>query len=149
MTHAEGGDGLCVAHGKPVQVLSTFDASEVRVLIEQAHALSKQGLYVVGGLSYEAATVFDSALTVCTSSDFPLLEFHAFEPNQLSLLGQSQLEQLPDASRFMPWVDQQTGQRYQQTYLQVRQAIEAGEFYQINLTTRLLTGNPLLDAWDV
>ena len=45
MTQAEGDDGLCVAHGKPVRVLSTFDANEVRGMIEQAHEWSKQGLY--------------------------------------------------------------------------------------------------------
>lgn len=149
MTHAEGDDGLCVVHGEPLQVLSTFDADEVRPLIEQAHDLSRQGLYVVGGLSYEAAAVFDAALPVCVSHTFPLLEFHAFEPGQLSVLGKSQLQRLPETSQFMPWLDQQPGQRYQDTYQQVRQAIEAGEFYQINLTTRLKAANPLLDAWDV
>lgn len=149
MTQAEGDDGLCVAHGKPVRVLSTFDANEVRGMIEQAHEWSKQGLYVVGGLSYEAAPVFDAALPVCMPHNFPLLEFHAFEPNQVSVLGKSQLQQLPSASKFMPWLDQQTGQRYQETYKQVRQAIEAGEFYQINLTTRLKAANPRLDAWAV
>ena len=34
MTQAEGDDGLCVAYGKPVQVLSTFDANQVRGMIE-------------------------------------------------------------------------------------------------------------------
>ncbi|MDP3272428.1 chorismate-binding protein [Limnobacter sp.] len=149
MTQAEGDDGLCVARGKPVRVLSTFDANEVRGMIEQAHEWSKQGLYVVGGLSYEAAPVFDAALPVCMPHNFPLLEFHAFEPNQVSVLGKSQLQQLPSASKFMPWLDQQTAQRYQETYKQVRQAIEAGEFYQINLTTRLKAANPRLDAWAV
>lgn len=147
MTHAEVADGLCVAHGEPVQVLSTFDSSEVKAMIARAHHLSKQGLYVVGGLSYEAAPVFDSALRVCASNHFPLLEFHAFEPKQVSVLSQSQLQRLPLESHFMPWVDQQTSQQYEEIYQQVRQAIETGEFYQINLTTRLKASNPRLDAW--
>ncbi|MEW6204357.1 MAG: chorismate-binding protein [Pseudomonadota bacterium] len=147
MTHAEVVDGLCVAYGEPVQVLSTFNSSEVKAMIAHAHDLSRQGFYVVGGLSYEAAPVFDSALPVRASNHFPLLEFHAFEPKQVSVLAQSELQRLPIESKFMPWLDQQTSQHYQETYQQVQQAIEAGEFYQINLTTRLKAANPRLDAW--
>ncbi|VWX37556.1 Aminodeoxychorismate synthase, component I [Limnobacter sp. 130] len=147
MTHAEGADGLCVAHGKPVRVLSTFDPGQVRTLIEQAHDLSNQGLYVVGGLSYEAASAFDPALIVCDSPDFPLLEFHAFEPTQVSLLGMCDLQCLPLDHALLPWLDQQNYDNYHDTYQQVQQAIEAGEFYQINLTTRLIADNPKLDAW--
>ncbi|MCR2746293.1 chorismate-binding protein [Limnobacter parvus] len=147
MTQPDGPDGLRVATGEAVEVLSTVDSTAVCALIEQAHALARQGYYVLGGLSYEAAPVFDTSLPVCASIDFPLLEFHAFQPNQVELWPTSKLKALDPTHTFSPWQDSQNFADFANSYAEVRKAIEAGEFYQINLTTRLKARNSHQDAW--
>lgn len=147
MTHADVSDGLCVALGQPVHVLVSHSLDEVADVLEQAHALAKQGMYVVGGLSYEAAPAFDSSLQVCSNPRFPLIEFHAFEVAQVNLIPREQLETLGPESQFYPWQDSQSHFEYSNSFQQVREAIEAGEFYQINLTTRLNARSSGQDAW--
>lgn len=147
MTHADGPDGLCVALGQPERVLCTYALDEVVHILEQAHALAKQGMYVVGGLSYEAAPAFDSSLLVCSNLQFPLIEFHAFHAAQVSVLPFEQLQPLASETRFFPWQDRQSHRDYSNVFQQIRNAIEAGEFYQINLTTRLKACSAGQDAW--
>lgn len=147
MTHSDGPEGLCVASGQPVRVLSTSVLGEVALILEQAHALSKQGMYVVGGLSYEAAPAFDASLRVCASPQCPLIEFHAFDAGQISILPLAQLHTLAAEIPFFPWQDRQSHSDYSNSFRQVRKAIEEGEFYQINLTTRLQARSAGLDPW--
>lgn len=147
MTHADVPEGLCVASGPPVEVLRTCSLDAVRLLIDKAHALAKQGMYVVGGLSYEAAPAFDPSLQVCETSDFPLLEFHVFEPGQVSVWSMKQVQPMGQGTLFHPWQDVQTSEAYGDNFEQVQRAIEAGEFYQINLTTRLKARREQHDSW--
>lgn len=149
MTHEEGPEGLYVASGLPVAVFSTFDLSEVAARIEQANALALQGMTVVGGLAYEAAPAFDEALAVQASSGFPLLEFHAFNADQISFLPLNQLQRLPPNAVCHPWRDLQSHAEYVHSFEQIQKAIEAGEFYQINLTTRLKAHSAHVDAWQL
>lgn len=147
MTHPDRAEGLCVACGQPVHVLVTYALNEVAHILEQAHALSKQGMYVVGGLSYEAAPAFDSSFQVCSNPQFPLIEFHAFDAGQVTLVSLKQLQTLAPESWFFPWQDRQPHGDYSHSFQQIRRAIEAGEFYQINLTTRLKARSAGQDAW--
>lgn len=109
--------------------------------------MAVQGFYVVGGLSYEAAPAFDPSLSVCASTGFPLLEFHAFSQDQVEFLALDKLQAMDSATDFSPWVDIQTHANYAKAFGLVRQAIEAGDFYQINLTTRLHAKNTHQVAW--
>ena len=147
MTHADGPDGLCVATGQPVEVLRTYSLDAVSPLIDRAHALAMQGRYVVGGLSYEAAPAFDASLHVCADPAFPVLEFHVFDAAQVSVWPMSILQAMDQGAFFHPWQDVQTSASYADNFEQVRHAIEAGEFYQINLTTRLKARREQLDSW--
>lgn len=104
-------------------------------------------MYVVGGLSYEAAPAFDPSLQVCETSDFPLLEFHVFEPGQVSVWSMKQVQPMGQGTLFHPWQDVQTSEAYGDNFEQVQRAIEAGEFYQINLTTRLKARREQHDSW--
>lgn len=149
MTHEEGPEGLYVARGLPVEIISTFDLGEVAAKIEHAHSLALQGMTVVGGLAYEAAPAFDEALAVQVTSGFPLLEFQAFNADQISFLPLVQLQSLPPIVECHPWRDSQTHAEYVESFDKVRQAIEAGEFYQINLTTRLNATSGHLDPWQL
>lgn len=136
-----------MATGESIEVLSTVESTAVCALIEKAHALARQGLYVVGGLSYEAAPALDASLPVCASTNFPLLEFHAFQPSQVELWPSNKLKALDPTHAFSPWQDSQHFAGYADSFAEVRKAIEAGEFYQINLTTRLKARNGCQDAW--
>lgn len=147
MTHADGPEGLCVATGAAVKILLAHELNDVSHTIEQAHALAKQGLYVVGGLSYEAAPAFDPSLKVQANPEFPLLEFHAFDVAQVSVWPLEKLLGLMPGVLLSPWQDPQNYSEYDAVFERVRLAIEAGEFYQINLTTRLKSRNTHLDAW--
>jgi len=147
MTNAHGPEGLCVAIGKPVTVLGSIALNEVVPILEQAHDLSRQGMVVVGGLSYEAAAAFDASLQVRSNPRFPLIEFHAFEAEQVRVCPREQLQALAIHGQFFPWQDQQSHSDYSDSFQQVRKAIEAGEFYQINLTTRLKAQSGGIDAW--
>ena len=147
MTNAHGPEGLCVAIGKPVTVLSSIAPNEVVPILEQAHDLSRQGMVVVGGLSYEAAAAFDTSLQVRSNPNFPLIEFHVFYAEQVCVCPREQLQALAIDGQFFPWQDQQTHGEYSDSFQQVRKAIEAGEFYQINLTTRLKAPSGGIDAW--
>lgn len=149
MTHADGPDGLYVACGLPAKVISTFDLNEVAAKIEQVQALALQGMTVVGGLTYEAAPAFDSSLAIQPNDSFPLLEFHAFSVDQISFLPLNQLQVFPSSLAFHPWCDEQTHAEYVESFEKVRKAIEVGEFYQINLTTRLKAKSGQLDAWQL
>ncbi|MBU0783947.1 MAG: chorismate-binding protein [Gammaproteobacteria bacterium] len=147
MTRADVSEGLCVASGSPVEVLRTCSLDAINPMIDKAHALARQGMYVVGGLSYEAAPAFDPSLQVCETGDFPLLEFHAFEPGQISVWSMNQIKAMAPGALFHPWQDGQTSAAYGENFARVRRAIEAGEFYQINLTTRLKARCEQRDSW--
>lgn len=149
MTHADGPEGLHVASGLPATVISTFDLNDVAAKIEQAQALALQGMTVVGGLSYEAAPAFDDSLAVQSGSGLPLLEFHAFNADQISFLPLNELQGLSSEAVCHPWCDEQTHAEYVESFEKVRKAIEAGEFYQINLTTRLNAKSGHVDAWQL
>ena len=149
MTQADGPEGLCIASGLPAKIITTFDLHDVPSRIEQAHALALQGMAVVGGLTYEAAPAFDKSLAVQSGSGFPLLEFQAFNADQISLLPFNQLQGLSSNVACNPWCDEQTHVEYVESFEKVRKAIEAGEFYQINLTTRLKAKSGQIDAWQL
>jgi para-aminobenzoate synthetase / 4-amino-4-deoxychorismate lyase len=149
MTLPDGPEGLCVANGHASKVLCTYDLTEVPALIEQAHNLAKRGMAVVGGLAYEAAPAFDASLPVHANPEFPLLEFHAFNADQIEFWPTAKLQVLGNDCQFFPWLDTQQFSEYSSTFEAVRQAIEEGEFYQINLTTRLKSYSNGQDAWAV
>ncbi|HEX4856791.1 MAG TPA: chorismate-binding protein [Limnobacter sp.] len=147
MSGPGGADSLLVAHGAPEQVLVAYEAALVPVLLDRAHELARQGRYVVGGLSYEAASAFDSSLSTHAACNFPLLEFHVFMPTQVSRVEASSLLPLPNDTRFSPWTDKLGLSGFYENFEKIRQAILDGEFYQLNFTTRLHSRSPSLDAW--
>jgi para-aminobenzoate synthetase/4-amino-4-deoxychorismate lyase len=147
MTHVNGPQGLCVANGDPIELLTVRWQEDLIDQIKQAQAMANSGFYVVGGLSYEAASAFDPALKVCPLSDFPLLEFHVFDPKQISILPVDQIRGMTERSGFLPWRDLHNTSEYSDWFLQIKKAIEAGEFYQINITTRLETDCHQIDSW--
>lgn len=139
--------GVCVALGLPVHVLSTHDVQQVEQLLTQAQQYAQGGRVVVGGLTYEAAPAFDAALQVQPSGQLPLLHFHVYSTDQVHCVPNHQLTALQPCADLSPWLDEQTLDQFLGRMAHVKQAIKAGEFYQINLTTRLRADAPQVSAW--
>lgn len=135
------GAGLYVACRPPTQQFSTSKLEEVPNLLRKAHAASKQGAYVVGGLTYEAAPALDPALPGCAGAPgLPLAVFLVFDPAAVQFFDDATLfnTDLVCTALESPWAMRtSTGLALDQIE-QVRQAIAQGDFYQINLTTRLI-----------
>ena len=110
---------------------------EVRAVIAQAEAAARAGAWVLGGLRYEAAAAFDTALGTHDGAA-PLAEFAVYDtppepwPEGPSAhtghLGWQDVE--PDATSAIE---------------RIRDYIQAGDCYQVNLTTRLRAAAGELD----
>lgn len=147
MTRSNPQAALCVALGCPQQVFEAHQLADVHKVIALAQQSAVAGNYVVGGVAYEAAPAFDPALPVQPSPGFPLAEFHVFSPSQIELWSTAKLSGLAPSDGFNPWLSVSSGHDFNRAFNQVRVAIEQGEFYQINLTTRLRANNSHHESW--
>ncbi|HEX4880628.1 MAG TPA: chorismate-binding protein [Limnobacter sp.] len=139
---------LHVARGKPVCSVSTRDLADVPSVLSSVSDLAAAGHWVVGGLAYEAAPALDSSLQVhAPSAQLPLAVFAAYTPDQVHRVSVDQLAAQALDSVFQPWLDTQPLSLYRQSFEAIQQAIEAGEFYQINFTTRLQAACPPVNPW--
>ncbi|MFN7835888.1 MAG: chorismate-binding protein [Burkholderiaceae bacterium] len=108
------------------------ETAEVPFILEQAFQAARNGLTVVGWVSFDAAPAFDSALTVRPAAGFPVALFAAFaEPQPAPTTGRGSYE------LTRPWADALSDKGFAQAMCEVRDAIAAGRYYQLNLTTRL------------
>ena len=105
---------------------------EVGSVIDAAYAAAQQGAWVLGGLRYEAACAFDSAMPACQTGE-PLAEFAVFEcapqewpPNPTGA-----------GALCTPWLDEQSATQETELIEAIREHIRDGHCYQVNLTTRL------------
>ncbi|WP_370260960.1 chorismate-binding protein [Limnobacter sp.] len=146
---SDGSDahGLRVAMGEPLHAVQAMALAEVKAAVQQASDWAMQGLWVVGAVAYEAAPAFDPSLVTRTvAGHAPLAYFAAYRPSQihnLPLLQQAESQ----AQAFEPWLDSMPLQDYLERFADIRAAIESGEFYQINFTTRLQAKSSSLDPW--
>ena len=131
-------DSLClnIAQGKPFALIQAHHLSEVQAAVQKAHEAALHGHVVVGGLAYEAAGAFDAALHTCPACG-PLALFHVYSSSQVQAVPVSQLHGELDLANFQPWLDGNDFEHYQRQFNNIREEIEQGEYYQINLTTRL------------
>jgi len=123
-----------------VAVIEAWSADQVRPAIERVQAEAAAGRWCVGGLAYEAAPAFDPALPVRPADPaWPLVWFGVYEAPQTGPATASE-----PATRI-DWRPDWTRQTYITRAEAARQAMAAGECYQINLTTALqgaLAGDP-------
>jgi para-aminobenzoate synthetase/4-amino-4-deoxychorismate lyase len=129
----EDGERVCGAYFEPpARWLRAHRAEEVAAVLDAAHQASRDGAWVLGGLRYEAAAAFDSAISVHASL-LPLAEFAVYEAAPLSW---------PAAVAFegpltSDWQDVQSEPAEAAQIERIREWIRAGDCYQVNLTTRL------------
>ncbi len=92
----------------------------------------RDGFHAAGYVAYEAAPAFDRALTAHGSSPVPLVCFGLFRSSEAA----SPLEDLaPPASAR--WAPSASSAEHARGVSEIREAIAAGETYQINYTFRL------------
>ncbi|MFY8117134.1 MAG: chorismate-binding protein [Roseateles sp.] len=115
----------------PAQRLLAHTAAELPAVIAAAHAASRTGAWVLGGLRYEAAAALDPSLET-EAPDGPLAEFQVWQVEP-----QAWPEAEPVVQPLSDWRD--LGEPSAQTAAieRVREWIRAGDCYQVNLTTRL------------
>nr|WP_315465021.1 aminodeoxychorismate synthase component I [uncultured Rhodoferax sp.] len=121
-----------LAFGEPQQVLAARTLDEVRPVLEQVDALSRQGLWCVGYVRYEAAPAFDAALQV-HAAEGPLLWFgvHA-QP-----LADADVPQPTGPEPYVPWTPRIRREAFDANMARIHEAIAAGDFYQLNYTAQL------------
>ena len=137
--HTGAAGALRCAFEAPLEVLVARTLDEVRPLLARVDALSREGLWCVGYVRYEAAPAFDTALAV-HPADGPLACFGIYESAQAwpQTVTTDEARAQWQASLARPEFDRQMQQ--------IHAAITAGELYQLNYTAPLhgeLQGDPM------
>jgi para-aminobenzoate synthetase/4-amino-4-deoxychorismate lyase len=137
----------------PVEEIITYQHEKSLDCFDRISKLSKQGLYLVGYVAYEAMTDFLKS----GNSDFPVLHFYAF--SERKSLGAADFENdiLPilrksDGRTFFPDRDKidmvenplivydfqvnETFASYQEKILKIKQYQRQGDTYQVNFTMK-------------
>jgi len=128
----KGGAARPLLFRNPARVITAHTVAEVPGAMAAVEQGLREGLYAAGCVSYEAAPAFDPALVTQRSSGFPLVCFGLFsavEDAQALASGP-----LPAAVSWTPALSQA---RHASDVATVREAIAAGDTYQINYTFRL------------
>ena len=113
----------------PARTYVTFDRKEVPQILDIVENSSKEGLYVAGFVSYEAASSFDLALKHHQLKDTPLAwftEFRATRPFELT-----ENDDAIELSRVTE------GEDFISSVLRIKDFLERGDVYQVNLTQKL------------
>ena len=121
---------LRCAFGTPVEVLAAHQPDEVVPLLDRVDALARSGLWCVGYVAYEAASAFDPALT----THAPIGPLAWFGVHEKSLPWPTEPA---SGSAEVRWHNPLSRPRFDAAMASIHDAIAAGEFYQVNYTTRL------------
>ncbi|MFO1318740.1 MAG: chorismate-binding protein [Burkholderiales bacterium] len=142
-----------LAFRSPLRWVVARRLDEVAAVLDEAHSLSRQGRWCVGWVTYEAAAGLDPAFVpgnhVHPHAEGALAAFAVFD----QAVEWSDDDESPAGWRTEPWRSdllEASGTRPTPHFTQlvdtIRQRIADGDFYQVNLTTRLestLTGDAL------
>ncbi|WP_082232482.1 aminodeoxychorismate synthase component I [Halobacillus massiliensis] len=126
------GDKERIEFAEPVCVIIARSINEVETSFKKAEKYLQEGYYVAGYVSYEAAPAFDEAYKVHESPCWPLVWFGVFnKPEEQGKTKTSAEYKVSD------WTLEDNFESYQEGIQQIKAAIEAGDTYQVNYTTRL------------
>ncbi len=126
---------------KPRRILIVNLLEEVIPALQEVENEVNSGATAAGFISYEAASAFDSALKTPPHSALPLLWFGIFR-------APSPLPEKIDSIENYPlrWEPNRTKEQYRSNFLRIKEALRAGESYQVNYAMRLrsmFTGDSL------
>lgn len=116
----------------PVEVIRADTVAAVRPAMARVDAALAAGRHVAGWITYEAAPAFDAALTTRPSGPVPLVCFGVFEgPGQAPLLESGR------GGARLEWQSAVGQDDHAVGVVAIREAIAAGDTYQINYTMPL------------
>ncbi|WP_066192476.1 MULTISPECIES: aminodeoxychorismate synthase component I [Gracilibacillus] len=124
----------------PAKIWKTYKIDEIEELIHQLEKAVDQGYYIAGYLAYEAAPAFDANYAVSPNASIPLLWFAAFDQ---PIVGDTADKET--GYSLTDWNSATNYSTYREHINKIKEAIAAGNSYQVNYTTRLhadFTGNP-------
>lgn len=130
-----------LSYSDPIDVITAREYKEVMPALSLVEANVESGLYAAGFVSYEAAPVFDNALSVNKHAEVPLLWFGVYRKVD-------EVIRLPVASgiySLSEWDTDTTEVEYLSCIEEIKNYIQAGDSYQVNYTIRLkskFTGDP-------
>ncbi len=123
---------LTTAFSSPAHLLSAASPEEVPGVLEQAEQHARAGCWVIGFVAYEAAPAFDRALQVQAAphDGMPFALFAIFHNKDAA--------PRPRGSHLSgAWRDETTRADFDAAIERIRNGITAGDYYQVNHTTRL------------
>lgn len=116
----------------PVEVIVAHRVEDVRPALRAVQDAVGRGLYAAGFVGYEAAPAFDPALIVREGRGLPLLWFGLFgNPAATAPTDQE------DAFSVTEWTPSLTRDAHREGIAAIRDAIAAGNVYQVNYTMRM------------
>lgn len=126
--------GVGYEFSSPSRLCVAVDVDDVVGVIAAGEAAAEAGEWVVGFVTYEAARAFDSAYPLAAAGGtLPLAWFCAFGSRV-----EVPLVEAPSSGPFVDGVVRTHGSRWYRDGVQrVRELIETGGVYQINLTDRV------------
>ena len=110
-----------------------YEPGEVLSVVTAAQEAARDGAWVVGFVSYEAAPAFDSAFVTRPAADLPLAWFGVFT-------GPRELLEPPPApapDKELEWSPSVSPDGYERSIAEIHRLIAAGDTYQVNFTWRL------------
>ena len=113
---------------RPSAVLETSDIRDAAELISEAEMVARAGNWVVGYVSYQSAPGFDSRLKVPGEPSLPLIWLGVYDDRHDDGPESSERFQLGE------WVPGMSESVHAARVEAIRQAIVAGDTYQVNLT---------------
>jgi para-aminobenzoate synthetase / 4-amino-4-deoxychorismate lyase len=114
----------------PIEQRGVYALDDVIPLLQHAEAATRQGYWVALALSYDAAPAFDTALIAKAPSEFPLAWIAVFEKQSPPTVASNSDRPLTISG----WEAQISNRRYKQAIHAIKDYIESGDSYQVNLT---------------
>jgi para-aminobenzoate synthetase/4-amino-4-deoxychorismate lyase len=120
-----------LAFSDPVAHFGTDRLDDVATVLDEVEAAARSGHWVVGHVSYDAGPAFDPAIAARRDPSVPLAVFAAFRDARPS---RGPAGRPFDAGE---WHTSDTQERFEASVARIREAIAAGDTYQVNYTMRL------------
>ncbi|WP_138418450.1 aminodeoxychorismate synthase component I [Aquibacillus sediminis] len=118
----------------PIEILQATEITEIGYVFQQVEKALSQGYYVAGYVSYEAAPAFNANYKVHNNPNLPLVWFGVFsQPTFVETIPVNSTQDY----HVSDWSLTSTFEHYYTGIQTIKQAIEDGNTYQVNYTTRL------------
>lgn len=135
--------GKSMEFSDPERVIEAHQIEAVLDVVREAEAATREGLWAVGFISYDAAPAFDGTLPVRTGEqgelldELPLAWFALFRDriDVEPFVGEAR----SDASPYTvsPWIPTMEEDTYEENAQRIRRLIKSGDLAQINYALRL------------